>query len=380
MNSPTVDRLPTTDYRPPASVFPSPASRPDPVATRHPLPSFRSRSPSGSRILRTFPPSPLSPPSFHRPPITDHRLRTTDHRRPPSGLRPLASGARASRGAAFTLIELLVATAITSILILGMTGIFDQSMKAWRLSSRRADAEREVRAALSQIERDLSCLVVNSNTPIYLNIAATNRVSIPNPFRLNMPPNSGPQGQDWVNVSQTLFFAAADRSRTNQQGDLASVGYFVAWDTNSNGTNGAWNFYRRYQRPADLYTALLARVALPNLSASSVGPYHLNSLPAPELLAANVLNFWVQFVMIRTNGTAVTLPTNPVSGLFDFPSLVSGTWITKRPHYAQLELTAYSGDQVRSFSGGTLATRRQMWSDTSNIAKFGRTFVWRVDL
>jgi len=287
-------------------------------------------------------------------------------------LNPHCNLPRASRGAAFTLVELLVATAITSILILGMTGIFDQSMKAWRLSSRRADAEREVRAALSQIERDLSCLVVNSNTPIYLNITATNRVSIPNPFRLNMPPNSGPLGQDWVNVSQTLFFATADRSRTNQQGDLASVGYFVAWDTNSNGTNGAWNFYRRYQRPADLYTALLARLALTNLSASSVGPYHLNSLPAPELLAANVLNFWVQFVEI-TNNAPRTLPTN-------FSLIVAGTWITNRPHYAQLELTAYSGDQVRSFSGGTLATRRQMWSDTSNIAKFGRTFVWRVDL
>jgi len=181
-------------------------------------------------------------------------------------LNPHLNLPRASCGAAFTLVELLVATAITSLLILGMTGVFDQSMKAWRLSSRRADAEREVRAALSQIERDLSCLVVNSNTPIYLNISATNRVSIPNPFRLNMPPNSGPLGQDWVNVSQTLFFATADRSRTNQQGDLASVGYFVAWDTNSNGTNGLEKNDLTVTVPVDLYTALLGgEVQVPTL-------------------------------------------------------------------------------------------------------------------
>ena len=276
------------------------------------------------------------------------------------------------RPASFTLIELMVAAGITSLLLLGMTGVFDQSMKAWRLSSRRADAEREVRAALSQLERDLSGLVVNSNVPIYLNISATNRVSIPNPFRLNMPPNSGPLGSDWANVSQQLFFATAQAPRSGQPGDLASVGYFVAWDTNSNGTNGAWNLYRRYQKPLDLLNGLMARMALPNLSASSPGPYQTNSLSAPELMAANVLNFWVQFVIVTNNGP-LTVPT-------DFNQIVAGTWITNRPHYAQLELTAYSGDQVRSFAGGTVASRRQMWSDTSNIAKYGRTFVWRVDL
>jgi type II secretory pathway component PulJ len=63
----------------------------------------------------------------------------------------------------------MVAAAITTLLLLGMTGIFDQAMKAWRLSARRADAEREVRATLSQVKRDLSCIVVNSNLPIALN-------------------------------------------------------------------------------------------------------------------------------------------------------------------------------------------------------------------
>ena len=287
---------------------------------------------------------------------------TAVYRQPSTVLRPPASGARASRGAAFTLIELMVAAAITTLLLLGMTGIFDQSMKAWRLASRRADAEREVRAALSQIQRDLSGLVVGPLNPIYVNVAQTNRVNIPNPFRLNLANSAGPQNANWFAVSQILFFASAQPSRPNQNGDLAGVGYFLAWDTNSNQGSGAWNLYRRYQSPTDLLTGLVARAALPTLNLNSVGPYQINSLPAPEILAANVVNFWVQFVVI-SNNAPLTIPTNSPAA----------SWITNRPHYAQLELTAFGGEQVRSFS-------RADWDQSNNITKFGRSFIWRVDL
>jgi hypothetical protein len=256
----------------------------------------------------------------------------------------------------------MVAAGITTLLILGMAGIFDQAMKAWRLSSRRADAEREVRAALSQVQRDLSGIMVNSVTPIYVNVAANNRVNIPNPFRLNLATSSGPLNANWFAVSQILFFASAQSGRQGSSGDLAGVGYFVAWDTNSNQGRGAWNLYRRYQPPADLFPGLVARAAIPTLNLNSVGPYQINSLPAPEILAANVVNFWVQFVVI-SNNLPLTLPPNPST-----PS-----WVTNRPHYAQLELTAFGGEQVRSFS-------KPDWDQSNNITKFGRSFIWRVDL
>jgi len=309
----------------------------------------------------------MNPTPAHRPPTPDPRL-------PPSGLRPLASG---SRGHAFTLVELMVAAGITTLLLLGMTGIFDQSMKAWRLSSRRADAEREVRAALAQIERDLANLVVSSNLPIYVNVRDTNRVNIPgSPI---MPTRAGNPGVDWFNVSAVLFFASTVPVQSGQPGELAGIGYFVAWDPASNGGNGAWNLYRRLQPPTNLFSALTNRLALATISSNSPGPYQTNSLAAPEILAANVLNFWVAPVVFDSNNVPKTLPTND-KGKFDFDVLNSGFWITNRPAYFQLELTAYGNEQVRNFSGGSSTARRAMWGDTSNIAKFGRSFIWRVDL
>lgn len=268
----------------------------------------------------------------------------------------------------FTLIELLVATAITSILLLGMTAIFDQSMKAWRLSSRRADSEREVRAALSQIQKDLTGMMVSTNFPIAYNLSRlnANQISVASQASsiqlvvANHPPKSGPQGADWSNASVVLFFATAGQRLGTQPGDLAGVGYFVTWDPRSNQDRGAWNLYRRYQRPRDLLQGLLARMTNP-----AIGPYHINDIPEPELVGANVFNFWAQLVDIVNDR-----PTNMVP----FAALQGGTNLTSRPKYVQLELTAYGADQARSFSS------RQEWVSTSNIARFGRSYIWRVDL
>jgi hypothetical protein len=262
----------------------------------------------------------------------------------------------------------MVAAGITTLLILGMTGIFDQAMKAWRLSSRRADAEREVRAALSQVQRDLSSIVVNSNLPIaynqsrvsgqFINVANSGFQSAV----ANHPPKSGPQGQDWSNASVVLFFATTGGSGLGNSGDVSGVGYFVTWDTNSNQGRGAWNLYRRYQRPVDLLAGMQARIANPG-----VGPYHINALSEPELIGANVFNFFAQPVNILTNlgGTNTNMVT--------YASLQAGTNLTVRPKYMQLELTAYGSEQVRNF-------QRMDWFNTNNITKFGRSFIWRVDL
>ena len=277
---------------------------------------------------------------------------------------------RASRGSAFTLIELMVAATLTTLLLLGMTGIFDQSMKAWRISSRRADAEREVRAALSLIERDLAGLVVNSNLPISYNLSRLgNQINVgAGGFQVqvaNHPPKTGPQGQDWSNASVVLFFASAMAPSPDGRilGDLAGVGYFITWDPNSNQGRGAWNLYRRFQKPEDLLQGRLQRTATP---VPNNAPYFTNSLPEPELVAANVFNFWAQLVDITATGS----PSNIVS----WNSLQNGTNVITRPKYVQLELTAYGNDQARGF------TNRAAWIDTNNIAKYGRTFIWRVNL
>lgn len=274
-------------------------------------------------------------------------IPSTFLRPPPSAFRPQASFLnfnlnlpRAQRGAAFTLVELLVATAITSLLILGMTGVFDQAMKAWRLASRRGDAEREVRAALSTIQRDFSSLVVSTNLPMYrITSAANNRYIGP----ANLPDYNG-------NVA--VFFLstlATNQQATNNLGDLCGVGYYVAWDS----TSRSYNLYRYLNSSLNQFFAL--RTFLTN-STQVLFP----ASNTDEIVGANVVNFRVEFK---------TLPA-----LFGNVTSQDGPIISSRPGYAQLELTAYGGEAVRSFSSSN------DWTSQSNIQKFGRTYLWRVDL
>jgi type II secretion system protein J len=270
-----------------------------------------------------------------RPPSSNHGPRTTDFRLPTSVFFSLASGR------AFTLIELLVATAITSLLILGMTGIFDQAMKAWRLSSRRGDAEREVRAALSTIQRDFSSVVVSTNLPIYRVTGTNNNRYI------------GPRNPPDYNGNVAVFFLSTlgtNQQATNNPGDLCGVGYYVAWDQ----TTKTYNLYRYLNSSSNQFFALRTFLANPNAVLFPA------SAQTDEIVGANVVNFRVEFK---------TLPA-----LFGNVTSQDGPVITNRPGYAQLELTAYGNEAIRSFASSN------DWTSQSNIQKFGRTFLWRVDL
>ena len=275
---------------------------------------------------------------------SDPRPLTTAHRPPTTVLRPLSSGSRVPRSRAFTLIELMVAAGITTLLLLGMTGIFDQSMKAWRLSSRRADAEREVRAALSMIQRDFSSLIVQTNLPIYrVNNSANSSFITPG----RTPEYSG---------SVACFFLTAPGNRFGSSGDVVGTGYYVAWDA---GTR-SYNLYRYFRSAPNQLTALTSFLGGNTPIATRTGLFPANA-EADEVVGANVVNFRVEFK------TLPALPFGPTTSQ-------DGPVITNRPGYAQLELTAYGTEAVRS-----LSTSNQ-WVSTNTIQKFGRTYLWRVDL
>jgi prepilin-type N-terminal cleavage/methylation domain-containing protein len=255
-----------------------------------------------------------------------------------------------SRG--FTLIELMVAAGITTLLLLGMTGIFDQSMKAWRLSSRRGDAEREVRAALATLKRDLKGAVISSSLPMYTGIADTSFVGISSTNFPNLAPTNA--SGTWSNVSSILFFATTQGANAAGTGDLSGVGYYVAWSPSDNGGRGAYNLYRYYQTPSLFFSN-----GLTNFLVSSNRLYRAND--RDEVVGANVINFWAQLVVV---------PPGILANPSNFPT--SGS-ITSRPTYVQMELTAYGSEAVRNFT-------KNDWGNTNNITKFGRSFIWRVDL
>jgi hypothetical protein len=246
----------------------------------------------------------------------------------------------------------MVAAAITTLLLLGMTGIFDQAMKAWRLSSRRGDAEREVRAAMATIERDLGGLIIGPKLPLHIGQFDPAIVGISASNYPNLAPSTASGA--WSNVSTALFFASAQRPNPASPGDISGVGYYVAWDPQSNEGRGAYNLYRYFQPPQPFFSD-----AADFFSAGGI-LYAQNN--GDEIVGANVLNFWAQFV---------TVPPALTAGPTNLPTAGS---VTIRPSYVQLELTSYGSEAVRSFNG------RGDWGNTNNIKKFGRTFIWRVDL
>ena len=315
--------------------------------------------------------------------------------------------------AAFTLIELMVAAAITTLLLLGMTGIFDQAMKAWRLSSRRADAEREVRATLSTLQRDLRSLWSETNLPVY---RFTSKPQIP-----FINPSESPE----YSQSVALFFLT--RLSTNQQpdpatdrGDICGVGYYVAWDDDTK----AYNLYRYLQGSSDQRENLRTFLADARPLPLRDGLFPATSPRRDEVVGANVINFRAEFktvpplgsaagstiiehqgplilarrgiwtlsvpstvsfsnaAFISTNRTPQSDATNaigislenanvPANARAAFPTnqvVVGGM------SYVQLELTAYGTEAVRSF------TRSNDWLNSENIRKFGRAYLWRVEL
>jgi len=311
----------------------------------------------------------------------------------------------------------MVAAGITTLLILGMTGIFDQSMKAWRLSSRRADAEREVRAALSTLQRDLRSLWSETNLPVY-------RLRAP-----PTPPYVGPSESPEYSQSVALFFLT--RLSTNQQpdpandrGDVCGVGYYVAWDQAANNGRGAFNLYRYLQGSSRQLANLRTFLADVRPLSERDGLFPATAPRRDEIVGANVINFAAEFktvpplgsaakatiiehggplilarrgiwtlpipstttlaqgVFISTNRTLTNNATNaigvslenaniPATAREAFPNnqvVVGGM------SYVQMELTAYGSEAVRNFTGPN------DWLNTNNIRKFGRAYLWRVDL
>jgi type II secretory pathway pseudopilin PulG len=307
----------------------------------------------------------------------------------------------------FTLVELMVAAVITSLLLLGMTGIFDQSMKAWRLASRRADAEREVRAALGTIQRDLRGLWVETNVPAY---RFTNRVPTPDYVRFPRTPELA-QSVSIFFLSTQSADAQPDAGNVNR-GDLCGVGYYVAWDGTANDRKGAYNLYRYFQPSGAQLGHLIDFLDLSGPIAGRTRLFRESTIPdtRDEIVGANVVNFRAEFkcvppfrarsplvaefngpLILAPRGTRSYLSTQPRSrgdtfsiggntlgvvleDVLTSPSVPTNSVLVGGLGYVQLELTAYGSEAVRTF------TRSNDWLNSDNIKKFGRAFLWRVDL
>jgi type II secretory pathway pseudopilin PulG len=178
---------------------------------------------------------------------------------------------------AFSLLELLVATAVFVGLALILISIAGSLSSFWQLGISHNERRSSVLAAFSRMARDLRFAAA----PI--NPASTNFQFVINPANLSTN----------YKLPQAVFWqapVASDRSR----GDMALVGYFVQWVTETNGsaTNSAPKLCRllidstnfQFQKPSDsVNDALIANNAPANKASGYEGQ-----------LAENILGLWMQ--------------------------------------------------------------------------------------
>jgi hypothetical protein len=195
---------------------------------------------------------------------------------------------------AFSLLELMVATAVFVGLALILISIAGSLSSFWQMGISHNERRSSVLAAFSRMARDLRF----ASAPI--NPASTNFQFVINPSNVGAAYKL-PQAAFWQAP------VAADRSR----GDIALVGYFVQWVSNSPTDIGpklcrlivdSTNF--QFQKPSDWVNDALITNHAPATKASGY----------QGQLAENILGIWMQPLdqarrPITTNASNVSYPT-----------------------------------------------------------------------
>ena len=228
----------------------------------------------------------------------------------------------------FTLVELMAAMTVLTLLMVALVAMLDQAMRGWQSAQRGMDARREVRTALQLLDSDLRGMVVSSGRPVFVEVE---------------PPPKSSSRLTFLTLLRT------DSQETNNPGDLCAVQYFV--DTNA---NGSYRLFRRLGSSRGVFSNLVAQTNINN------GDTLLGNSALTEELAGNVIYFRAELKRWTSNnliGEDLFGNTN--------------TW-QSRPDLIQLELTAYPQQKAQAFRSVT------NWTDTNNIQKFGKTYLWRV--
>lgn len=155
---------------------------------------------------------------------------------------------------AFTLLEILVATAILALIVVILAALVSEAGRIWAASEAQSQRRSTGRALLQFIARDLEMATIPNLYPTLNSTHSTNAnlqfaVSLPSVMPANV---LNPHAAFWQAP------VAANRSR----GDLATVGYFVRWDTQSQPGTAKAQLCRLAVDPADpaLYLVYSNRV------------------------------------------------------------------------------------------------------------------------
>jgi hypothetical protein len=268
----------------------------------------------------------------------------------------------------------MAATTVLSVVLLMMVGMQDQMSRAWTNANRRTDATREARIGLRMLTEDFIHYYIRD---VYTNAGSsranynptTNRIPMAYFSNASTPigslsiPNAQPG-------SQGLFFLSQRRPGKNSPADqLSAVGYYIAWDTNTdiNGfTTTNYNLYRYVNtNRLSILTSYMASTNLadlfPNVSTTNTG---MN-----EILARNAINLRIYFYP-ASNVPSSGLIYRLAEGDTNATTSYSG-------NRCVFELTTYPENIANSVlqSGANMSA----WTNTNNIKRYGRTFEISMD-
>lgn len=182
----------------------------------------------------------------------------------------------------FTLIEILVSLVVLALLVVLLASMLDRVSQAWM--------EGEGRSRRNQSGRAISDLMRKELQGALLPIQIDNVTGLQ--FVVNPPLPADYQNRDSI-------FWQAPVAATSEFGDVAAVGYFVAWDglepqlrrfyasltqTSPAGVVTADPNFRIYDAPTDWINAAILEAACP---ADAANDYR-------GLFAENVVGFWVR--------------------------------------------------------------------------------------
>jgi uncharacterized protein (TIGR02599 family) len=126
---------------------------------------------------------------------------------------------------AFTLLEVLVATAVLSLLVVLLASIAGQVSKVWQDVSANNEQRAAARVLLHFMARELQA----ARQPVPIPSASTNVANLQMVASLTSATTKVPAD----NLYPHALFWQAPVAKNTSMGNIASVGYFIRWDTTS---------------------------------------------------------------------------------------------------------------------------------------------------
>jgi len=203
---------------------------------------------------------------------------------------------------AFTLLEVLVATAVLSIMVVLLASIAGQVSKVWQDVSANNQQRSAARVLLQYMARELQAvsnpvpMPASSQTPANLQMIAS--LPVNNSNATVIPPEDlNPHALFWqVSVAQDI-----------SQGNIASVGYFIRWDTTSRPGHAKPILCRFFVSPTDAANFKVYKQSgagaenwlsvLPTVAPATAPAYQ-------GWMSDNVIALWIRFLDV--DGSPIT--------------------------------------------------------------------------